>query len=312
MSEKKTEQQETPRYGIGEWYGRPLINITGVDRRRLAGETGSRKVTELCPFRQSSTPGATCNKKGGVCTLQSYERKSDGGVTPSARTADLVTVCPSRFWEGNVVFKAIGKALLDCARPTIVKEVGFLESFEEMSDRGVRNNCVVLVNSDSRNFDWCVAEMHASHFSGDSMATEPTMLENSMRKMRLPMWRQPSDLFGYGTNRLMSKLQIMVPTLRRWGKKTAVVLDKPVFNALGNIRPERDLSNADIAWFVVSYAGNDARLAIVETHFTTLERSVEALTISQAASCRQVEDEIRTCLSNKGRATPGTVILLSY
>ena len=80
----------------------------------------------------------------------------------------------------------------------------------------------------------------------------------------------------------MPQLRIKVPTLRRWGKKMAVVVDRAFFDSVGEMDNVSDLSNADIAWFIVRFeevAGSKySRLVRDEVRYTTLERSVEGLT----------------------------------
>lgn len=80
----------------------------------------------------------------------------------------------------------------------------------------------------------------------------------------------------------MPQLQIKVPTLRRWGKKMAVVVDRAFFDSIGEMDHVADISNADIAWFIVSFEEvhgcNRTRIKREEVRYTTLERSVEGLT----------------------------------
>jgi len=78
----------------------------------------------------------------------------------------------------------------------------------------------------------------------------------------------------------MPQLQIKVPTLRRWGKKMAVVVDRSFFDALGKMEDVSDISNADVAWFVVGYDESSTPIQLTRDFvcFTTLERAVEGLT----------------------------------
>ncbi len=96
-----------------------------------------------------------------------------------------------------------------------------------------------------------------------------------------PAARRQPDYRSSGPKRLMPQLQIKVPSLRRWGKKMAVVVDRRFFEAMGMHRMEtvRHVSNCDVAWFVVDYKEEKgkARLIRHRVYFTTLERSVEGL-----------------------------------
>ena len=77
----------------------------------------------------------------------------------------------------------------------------------------------------------------------DSTGTRPKFPD----AVRRPDWRSSS------AKRLMPQLQIKVPTLRRWGSKMAVAVDRPFFNSIGGIstQPSQDLGDGDIVWMVV-------------------------------------------------------------
>jgi hypothetical protein len=98
----------------------------------------------------------------------------------------------------------------------------------------------------------------------------------------------------------MPQLQIKVPTLRRWGKKMAVVVDRPFFDSIGEMDRVADISNADIAWFIVGFEnaghGELKRLIRDEVRFTTLERSVEGLTGGKPVTLPVFERRIRNKL----------------
>jgi hypothetical protein len=93
----------------------------------------------------------------------------------------------------------------------------------------------------------------------------------------------------------MPQLQIKVPTLRRWGKKMAVVVDRNFFDALGKMADVKDVPSCDIAWFVVKYeeTDRDAILAPDFVRLTTLERAVEGLTGGDPVTLEVFEARIR-------------------
>ncbi len=94
----------------------------------------------------------------------------------------------------------------------------------------------------------------------------------------------------------MPQLQIKVPSLRRWGKKMAVVIDEGFLAALGKMDEVKHVSNCDIAWFVVRYSenGESAALEPAFVRLTTLERAVEGLTGGYPVSLETFEKRIRT------------------
>jgi hypothetical protein len=118
--------------------------------------------------------------------------------------------------------------------------------------------------------------------------------------------RRP-DYRSSGPKRLMPQLQIKVPTLRRWGKKMAVVVDKSFFSSLGQMTRVPHLSNSDIAWFVVDYSTTDGEIMLENTVFTTLESSVEALTAGVPLSLDVFEAEVHRFLHGKDKRSQSKV-----
>ena len=115
--------------------------------------------------------------------------------------------------------------------------------------------------------------------------------------------RRP-DFRSSGPKRLMPQLQIKVPTLRRWGKKMAVVVDEQFFNKLGEmeeIPDPSDISNCDIIWFVMGFdeSQDPIRMQPAFTRLTTLERAVEGLTNGIPVSLPTFEERIREKLRGK-------------
>ena len=81
------------RFGIFEWYGKPLAALSAAERRDCA-RVALRDSDDvpMCPFRSS---GTRCAKHGGVCSIRRYQRGVDGVLGPGVGTP--VIVCPSRF-----------------------------------------------------------------------------------------------------------------------------------------------------------------------------------------------------------------------
>lgn len=110
-----------------------------------------------------------------------------------------------------------------------------------------------------------------------------------------PGGRRRPDYRSSGPKRLMPQLQIKVPSLRRWGKKIAVVVDQWFWASLGKMRRVRDISNCDIAWFIVGYdeTGGAPRLSRHAVYLTTLEAAIEGLTAGEPVSLTTFEQYIK-------------------
>lgn len=225
-----------------------------------------------------------------------YERGTDGTVSISQSP---VTTCPSRFLEGNAVFKWVSETLLDTPETRIVNEVSFLMSNQEQEtdEDEVGRIDSVLVRQDKDRLHWCALEMQAVYFSGGKMEDDFSAMRNWTEPgLPFPTKQRRPDFRSSGPKRLMPQLQIKVPTLRRWGKKMAVVVDHAFWNSLSVMQRTSHVSNADIVWFVVDYetaAKGRYRLKPHEAVFTTLEHAVEGLTGGMPVSLEQFEDAIR-------------------
>ena len=282
------------RFGIGEWYGHSFVGLTREERSVFATGTG----THPCPFRMD---GEKCTKKGGVCSFRSYEDLEGVAVPVSDAEADLRVLCPRRFEEDRTIFQWVGETVLGTPDPNIATEVGFLRAEDGNTDVGRID--MVLVNQEASTgaLSWCALEIQAVYFSGRSMGEEFRSIRNyDGDEPPFPSQIRRPDYRSSGPKRLMPQLQIKVPTLRRWGKKMAVVVDKHFYESLGHMEEVGDLSNGDIAWFTVDFqevdAGRRFKLVKDSVHVTTLERATEGLTGGFPVSLTQFEEGIRSKL----------------
>jgi hypothetical protein len=292
----KTEKRVT-RYGIGELFGENLEGLSWNDIQRLGHLALESEKPKPCRFR-----GSSCHKAGGVCTLRLYEKRGEMALPCSD---DLVTICPSRFLENGIVFSWVAREILKAASPIVLSELPFLVSKSGKREKPVGKIDNVLVVPKRGHLNWCALEMQAVYFSGKAMRSDFNLMKN-LRKEGIPFpteQRRP-DFRSSGPKRLMPQLQVKVPTISRWGKKTAVVVDLPFWESVGEMIEVGNISNCDIAWFVVNYKKNSStkQFEIREhsLHLTTLERAVEGLTGGVPTSLEAFEADIRRRLA----ATP--------
>jgi hypothetical protein len=101
----------------------------------------------------------------------------------------------------------------------------------------------------------------------------------------------------------MPQLQIKVPSLRRWGKKMAVVVDRSLFEAMGEMRTVPDISSCDVAWFVATFEDLSGvfRLVPDAVWYTTLEDSVLGLTAGVPVSLEVFEERVLAKLEGSSR-----------
>ncbi|WP_417206750.1 NotI family restriction endonuclease [Antarctobacter sp.] len=254
----------------------------------LRDKLAQQQAEELpCPFRTDS-PHPTCTKPGGVCSIRIYQEDA-GTIEPiDGERGRLRALCPWRFHQDGTAFDKIGESLLADPSPLRAGEVGFLESTGNLdSDPGedVGRIDMILVKSnaaDGAPMNWVAVEVQAVYFSGKKMSIEFDHLKLTQGKLSMAQEKRRPDYRSSGVKRLMPQLLTKVPTLRRWGKKMAVVVDAPFFYSMGKMERVPHLSNADIVWFLVDFKqaapGAPFQLEVIEEFYTTLESATLGLT----------------------------------
>lgn len=260
-----------------------------------------KKNEQPCPFRTDSAY-PTCTKPGGVCSLQLISDDNDLIAEVCGDRGKVRALCPYRFHQGNTVFRHIGEQLLGDADPKQMGEVGFLESTGNLdSPAGADVGYIDMILVSPRAapefpLKWTPVEIQAVYFSGKEMPIEFRHIRDTAGALSMPQEARRPDYRSSGPKRLMPQLQIKVPTLRRWGKKMAVVVDVPFFRSMGEMRTVSDVSNADIVWFLVDFPrpphGAHRELVVVEQLFTTLESAIEGLTGGVPVSLDHFEGRI--------------------
>ena len=211
-------------------------------------------------------------------------------------------LCPRRFEEDMTVFQWVGETVLGTSTPNIATEIGFLRSEDGNTDVGRIDMVLANPETCTAALNWCALEIQAVYFSGRGMNEEFRSIRDYYGEQPpFPGQIRRPDYRSSGPKRLMPQLQIKVPTLRRWGKKMAVVVDKHFFGALGHMEEVGDLSNGDIAWFTVDFEEDHTnrrfRLVRDSVHFTTLERATEGLTGGAPVTLTEFEESIRSKLA---------------
>ena len=287
-----------PRYGIAEWYGYDVLRIAPQGRQDLANVAlGRDSSLPVCPFQQNRRP---CHKRGGVCSLRLYEDAGNGIVQQSA--SEPLALCPSRFEQDNLLLKWLGEIVgFPEDQISIAREIPFMESLQDNKPAG-KIDLIVAKDTNDR-LEWYGLEIQAVYFSGKGMGSEfEAMLDNDSllppypSEVRRPDWRSSS------AKRLMPQLEVKVPTLRRWGSKVAVAVDKPFFDSIGGPSGNfsQDLGDGDIIWMVPSISRDeDGKLALMRGHWEvlTLEESRSKLLAARTVQRNEFENNLRSRLT---------------
>jgi hypothetical protein len=308
MATESRGERPQSRFGIGEWYGKPFIDLSREERRHFAEMQlmpQGKRPRQLCPFLSHSGREIDCAKSGGVCSLAKYHLSAETGeVSVVTQGSPIRTTCPSRFEEDGKIYNWIAEVILGRPGALPLGQVSFLKRVpangEDEAERPGREEVGridnVLVFPDTDPLQWCAVEIQAVYFSGDSMNHEfQAILSHKGDGLPFPAGRRRPDYRSSGPKRLMPQLQIKVPTLTRWGKKTAVVVDEDFFKAMGRMNTVNEVSNCDVAWFVVTY-DQRLRLATEGVYLTTLDECVKGLVAGVAVSQEEFEQRIRAKL----------------
>ena len=295
------------RYGIGEWYGRPFTALAVAERLRLARMALGEDDPDPCPFGDGHAP---CRKPGGICSLQRYPMDPDG--RSGSPEGNPVVICPSRFGENLLPARWLAEIVgFPPNDVKVAREVPFMLGTGTSKPAGMID--IVVARSHPEGLQWFGLEIQAVYFSGKGMRSQFELLlidalealERAARccepsvfdrppfpdEVRRPDWRSS------GAKRLMPQLQIKAPTLRRWGSKIAVAVDKPFFDAMGGPSPNfsRDPNDGDVIWLVPelrrSRNGN-FRLSRGHWEVLTLERSEEKLRNAEPVRREDFEREL--------------------
>jgi hypothetical protein len=322
-SKPKAPKGPTQRYGIGEWYGLRFAGLSEADRILLAN---TKSKSRDCPYLVQvpslgpKNKSLLCSKASGVCSIRNFQEPTT--QNPDITFGELTTTCPIRFLEHGIIIEHIAKTLLDTTAPLFAKELPFLrrpksaaasaavaddeqEDLElsfttaavDLGKEDVGRIDLVFVHPDDMN-KWCAVEMQAVYFSGGEMSQDVTAIKAwSGNGIPMPAGIRRPDFRSSGPKRLMPQLMIKVPTLRRWGKKMVVVVDKAFFGAMDVMVRADHVSNCDIVWVVVRYdevpGSATATLAIHETFFTTLEEAIIGLTAGSPTTLPEFETKLQ-------------------
>lgn len=311
-------RQTAPRFGIGEWFGRSFVNLT-KDQRVAFARTAQTNPSNnpRCPFLSREGKPVRCWKKGGICSLRLYEELPDQSCVVVKNDAKQLRItCPSRFEQGGIIYSRIAEVMIGTAAPAVVTQVRFLrrhvakqkvaadesDSVTKKTPEDVGNIDAILVNLDNtESLQWCAVEIQAVYFSGEGMDSLFQHIEAfDGAGIPFPDKTRRPDYRSSGPKRLMPQLQIKVPTLRRWGKKMALVVDRPWFQAnVVGVESVSDIPSSDIAWFLVDFdeRTDPATLIIGDVQLQTLEKAVEGLTGGSPVTLSEFESKIRAKIS---------------
>ena len=284
------------RYGIGEWFGKPLDALTPRQRQELAQAALGANPPLRCPFQEHQPP---CRKAGGVCSIQRYVKGENDRI--GALEASPVIVCPARFEQDREIIRWLAEIVgFPLDQTMLAREIPFMQSVSTNKPAGKIDLIIGRIAADQ--LAWYGLEIQAVYFSGRGMESQFAILRDDDNPIapfpdavRRPDWRSS------GAKRLMPQLQIKAPTVRRWQTKIAVAVDMPFFESIGgpSPNPSQDINDGDIIWLVPELVRDAAdggyQLARRHWEVLTLEASTDKLLAARTIS----RDAFEEVLLNK-------------
>ena len=213
---------------------------------------------------------------------------------------DPVIMCPSRFEQGQLLVRWLADIVGFAADEVLLAhEVPFMLNPNTGRPAGMID--LVVAREPDGGLEWHGMEIQAVYFSGAGMRSEieaqagtrnderPAPFPNAPRR---PDWRSSS------AKRLLPQLDVKVPLLVRWGRKTAVVVDRPFFDSIGgpSDEPDHDLNAGDLIWMVPELEVDDQgayRLERGHWEVLTLEESRRKLLSAQPITRAEFETTLR-------------------
>ena len=272
-----------------------MLRLPPSRRRDLALTASGGGEIPPCPFQQGHPP---CNKQGGVCSLQRYTQSEDRRL--GEPVGEPVIVCPARFEEERLLVlwlaEIVGFAPADAL---VAREVPFMQGTRTKKPAGKID--LVVARTSNGGILWHGLEIQAVYFSGPGMDAEfAALLDDTSGTPPFPTGNRRPDWRSSSAKRLMPQLQIKAPTLRRWGSKIAVAVDRPFFESVGgpSPAPSQDLNDGDIIWLVPELVENDGLYRLSRGHWEvlTLEASHEKLLAASTVRRETFEQTLRSKL----------------
>lgn len=242
---------------IGETFGHSVDNLTDRAWRD--------RDAKRCPFRD-----ARCNKGNNLDPL---------GICSFATSERATVVCPSRFLEGDIIFRdaarlAFGEGINTAAVPEV----------RVLTIPGVRPRKIgkidfmlTALDASGKPCDFAALEIQSVYISGKSI--RPAFEFYHTHRVLPPDSARRPDFRSSAQKRLMPQLSLKVPIFRRWGKKFFVAMDETFFDEMPPMRQLDSIDNSEVTWLVYGFerTGDSFRMALKRPIFTHWDEVVTAL-----------------------------------
>ncbi len=259
-----------------------ISEIFGRHVKDQSDEAKDLRNRKQCPFKNVACTKSSKPNPLGICTLSN-------GLNATA-------ICPSRFLEGDVIFKAAAEIAFGKGNKfAVFPEIKLLRVEDRKSGKTKKIGKVDFLLgkiSEDQITDFAALEVQATYFSGEAIRPAFNFFLKNGKLDETISDRRP-DFRSSAQKRLMPQLQLKVPVFRRWGKKFFVVVDTAFFNALPAFKTT-STSNSEIVWlaFPIMDVGGSFKIQPPTVHGTHWDDVSSALREGQAPEPAEIMLEL--------------------
>ncbi len=272
-----------------------LLKIAEIFGRHVDDGTAEAKNSrkrKICPFRHAQCNKGNIDDPLGICSFGNENQAT--------------VVCPSRFLEGEQIFRDAGRLAFGSKRSVAaIPEIRVLkvEVFGGKSRRiGKIDFMLAVLDMNGKPIDFAALEVQAVYISGRSIRPA---FDQYLKNGSLPTGseRRP-DFRSSAQKRLMPQLSLKVPIFRRWGKKFFVVVDQTFFNELPKMPTVAGIENSEVTWLVYPFDKRDSVVKIGEPKvvYTLWDAVMNALREGAAPIPSEILSEL------EGNLSRGTIV----
>ena len=251
----KLKSKDSPKH--------PLAEVFGHKTTDQSAKAKKHRDDELCPYN-NIVPKCTKDKKDAPLAVCSINHSDEA-----------VIICPVRFREKWKISQDAAEFFFGADKNyTALKEV----RLKEKTGKSAGNIDLVIAKHDSKGkvLDFGAVEVQAVYVSGNIRNPFEYYMENPSKRGSMDWTKEKNypnpDFLSSSRKRLAPQMIYKGQILRAWGKKLAVVVDRPFFNTLPDIK-RTSKEKAEVCWLVYDLTENKAKtkyeLTLVERVYTS-------------------------------------------
>jgi hypothetical protein len=249
----------------------PLAEVFGFPVNNMSTEAINHRKNRLCPFHNSSGPNCT-----------KFSIQNPLGVCSIFQGNNLVITCPVRFRQNYSILSDAGKFFFDDRKFIALTEVRLGDKLGNSA--GNIDIVLAVLDANKSVIDFGAIEVQAVYITGNISNGFQAYMRNPEENYAIdwPRKNYPKlDYLSSSRKRLAPQLIFKGGILHKWGKKTAVVVNRGFFEQLPALDAIRE-QDAEIAWMVYDLlydkATNTYQLHLSNTLFTEFETALSRIT----------------------------------